>query len=251
MPPEKILNKKVEFYSQKFAKNLFLSERLKKVLSIFKGHHFNRLLDIGCGDGSFSVILKDFAKEVYGIDIAKTAVETSKKKGIKAVQVDIDEEGFPFENNYFDAVFAGEIIEHLHDTDNILDEIYRVSKPKGLCVITTPNLAAWYNRFLLLLGFQPHFTGVSLRYNVGKLYIGKMKKNSIHAVGGHISVFTYRSLRELLELHNFYIENVLGTNLDTPLPFYLNFFDKIVCRKVSLATYLIFAVRKVKEDTES
>ena len=51
--------------------------------------------------------------------------------------------GLPWQNEYFDAIFAGEIIEHIIDTDFFLDEINRVLNDKGQVVLTTPNAASF------------------------------------------------------------------------------------------------------------
>ena len=61
------------FYHEKFAEKLHPSHRLEKVISVRKNYHFNRLLDVGCGDGSFSALLKGFKNEVYGVDISEKA----------------------------------------------------------------------------------------------------------------------------------------------------------------------------------
>ncbi len=104
-----------------------LDYRGKKVINIFSRYKFLRILDIGCGDGNFSVLLKEAcgAKEVYGIEISKKGVESARNNGVKAFQLNIDEQDFPLENNYFDAVFCGHLIEHLYDPDRLLDEVYR------------------------------------------------------------------------------------------------------------------------------
>lgn len=132
-----------------------LEDRHRKVLEIFSGQQFDRILDVGCGDGNFSVLLKEAckAKEVYGIEISEKGVESAKNSGVKAFQLDIDEEDFPFEDSYFDAIFAGEIIEHLYDTDRFLDEVYRILKLNGLLILTAPNLSCWHNKISLLFGF--------------------------------------------------------------------------------------------------
>jgi len=95
------------------------------------------------------------AKEVYGVDISEKGVKMAKRNGIKAFKVNVDEENLPFEDNYFDCVFAGEILDD-----------YRVLKPKGFFILSTPNLAWWINRIALLLGFQPYSMNVSLRVAV-------------------------------------------------------------------------------------
>lgn len=91
--------------------------------------------------------------------------------------------------NYFDVVIAGEIIEHLLDTDKFLDNICRVLKPKGHLVLTTPNAASLGRRFLLLTGKNPYL------------------ETSFHPLrGGHIRYFVKESLFILLKQHKFKVE---------------------------------------------
>lgn len=54
-----------------------LSDRLDKVLTIFSRYKFSRILDIGCGDGKFSLFPKQAAQaqEVCGVDISRKAVQ--------------------------------------------------------------------------------------------------------------------------------------------------------------------------------
>jgi len=68
-----------------------LDTRLKKVLKIFSGYNFDRILDVGCGDGYFAKLLGEVseAKEVYGIEISSEGVELAVKNGVKAFQRDL------------------------------------------------------------------------------------------------------------------------------------------------------------------
>jgi len=183
-------------------------DRYKKVLEYFSKCRFERILDVGCGDGNFSVLLKRAcgAKEVYGVEISRKGVESARKNGVKAFQLDIDGEDLPFEENYFDAVFAGEVIEHLFDTDHFLDEVHRVLKPEGIFVLSTPNLASIHNRIALLLGYQPFPMGISPKTNIGRIYEPESNQSL-----DHIRLFTLHSLRKLLKIHNFEILNVKGS----------------------------------------
>jgi len=217
-----------------------LGDRHRKALEIFFEHRFDRILDIGCGDGKFTVLIGKAckAKEVYGVDISERGIEMARKKGIKAFRVDVDEESLPFENNYFDAIYAGAIIEHLFDPDHFLNEIYRVLKPEGLLVLDTPNLASLYNRIALLLlnktlisrherislynrialllGYQPFDMHVSIRYPIGHIYDELYKQGSgvTDTIRGsdHIRLFTYKSLLLILKKHNLTILKVHGAS---------------------------------------
>lgn len=209
-------------YSEKFVGTTSsvykeLVDRHKKVLGIFSTYKFNRILDVGCGDGNFSKLLKDAceAKEVYGIETSEKGVKLAKKNGVIVFQSDINEESFPFEDNYFDAIFAGAIIEHLFDPDHFFDEIYRVLNFNGIFVLDTPNLASIYNRFALLLGYQPFDTYVSLKYPVGHLYEGtyKIDEDNTYIQGSdHIRPFALRSLLLILKKHNFLILRIHGAS---------------------------------------
>ncbi len=204
--------KKRNFYSQKFAQNLGHCQRLEKVKKNFENYHFKRILDVGCGDGSFSKKLGNSSVTIYGIEIAKKAVEKARQKGIKAFRINVDNQSLPFKTAFFEAVYCGEILEHLFDPDHLLSEVHRVLKTKGTLVITTPNLSWWLNRLVLLLGFQPYLTEVSLRHNVGKF---QAKPNDI---SGHIRSFTHKALKELLKLHHFKILKSLGNSVGKSLP---------------------------------
>jgi methionine biosynthesis protein MetW len=109
------------------------STRIKRVVEIFSKYKFDRILDIGCGDGTISMMLADVsnASSIYGIDIAEENVKSALKKGIKVFKLDVTKEKIPFEDDFFDAVFLGETIEHLYDSDYLLDEVYRTLKWGG------------------------------------------------------------------------------------------------------------------------
>lgn len=220
--------------------------RQLEVLKIFSRYKFNRILDVGCGDGNFSCLLKEAckAREVYGIEISERGVELARNNGVKAYQLNIYDEDFPFENGYFDAIFAGEIIEHLYNPDHFLEECYRLLHSEGVFVLTTRNLASLYNRITLLFGFQPFPTSVSLRYNVGRPFeVGD------EVLGDHIRVFTYRAILQLLSLYNFEIIKVKGTTSVLPgnKKWYfvvIRLVDGILSKVPSLSQGIILVCRK-------
>ena len=180
-------------------------DRVKKLINLFAKHKADRLLDIGCGEGSLTLLLKESvrAKEVFGVEIASEGVMAAKSKGINCQRLNVDEEGLPFQEEYFDAIFCGELIEHLFDPDHLLREVYRVLKPEGFFIIATPNLGAWYNRIALLIGYQPYAVTAGLEHhNAGKLWI------SAPAGTEHIRFFTLRALKELLQYHGFKIKHM-------------------------------------------
>ncbi len=58
---------------------------------------------------------------------------------VDIVDLNIKKE-LPYQDSTFDIVTATEVIEHLEDFRAILREMYRVLKPGGICVLSTPNI---------------------------------------------------------------------------------------------------------------
>ena len=98
-----------------------------------------RLLDVGCGVGTISLELQKRGFDVYGLDFSSVAIEKAREKGINAMKCDVDKDGIPFEDNCFDVVWAGDVVEHVFDPVFLLKEMSRVLKPTGKVLITTPN----------------------------------------------------------------------------------------------------------------
>lgn len=178
------------------------SDKINKVLGAFDNHPSGRILDIGCGDGYISsLIAKKTGAEIYGVDVSGFAVKLAEKRGVKAMRVDVDGKKLPYRDDYFDAVFCGDVIEHVFYSDVLLDNVHRVLKPGGYVIISIPNIASWYNRLFLLLGIMPSWVESSSVYT-GNPFI---KKGS-----GHIRAFTKRSLVGLLRFAGFRINDIKG-----------------------------------------
>jgi SAM-dependent methyltransferase len=233
--------------------------RVRRALKLFRKHApaVERLLDVGCGVGVVGRYLQDGlgARELYGVDISEKRVQAARVQGVRAYRADLNVEPLPFEDAIFEAVFCGDIIEHLTDTDHLLNEIGRTLAPGGLCVLSTPNLAMWPNRLALLLGWQPFDTSVSLQHEVGR------PKALVSDWGcrGHLQVFTLRAMRELLDVHGFQVLEVGGTPLaqvytgvvdwrHRPLRSFLltviNPLDRLLSLRPWLACRMIIAFRK-------
>lgn len=153
-----------------------------------------KILDIGCNDGSISKLMQDLGNKIYGIDIVPILVKEARSKGIEA-KVGDAEDGLPFSKNSFDIVYAGEVIEHIYDTEFFLREIRRVLKDDGVLIITTPNIASLPNRIRLFFGLYPKGVAEAL---------------SRDGLGGHIRVFTKAVLKKLLESNGFKVEKIVS-----------------------------------------
>ncbi|MCL5434972.1 MAG: class I SAM-dependent methyltransferase [Patescibacteria group bacterium] len=209
-------------------------------LNIFKSG--DKVLDAGCGSGEFGAAVKNsFNARVYGIDINEEAVKKSNKNGLIAQIADIEQK-LPYRNESFNSVLCVQMIEHLINPDFFLTESKRVLKKNGLLIITTPNLAAWFNRIILLFGYQPFFTEIStIDKTLGLSFTRKLTPNRKPL--GHLRVFTLKALIELLQMHDFKILKVKGSTVSY-FPKYVYFFDKLFSHFPSIATDLIVIAKK-------
>ncbi len=218
-----------------------MDPRHRKVVKTFSRYHPERLLDVGCGDGRFSHLLAEVAgaREVYGIDISEQGTELARRNGVKAIQLDVDNGSFPFEDGFFDAVFCGEVIEHLYDPDHLLDEVHRVLKASGLLVLSTPNMAWWVNRVALPLGFYPFGLNPGLRHSLGHMRELPPTERGFPVFSDHLKLFTVPALLKLLRIHGFEVRGVKGIGgqipSTIPLSRAFNAIDKMLSLRPSLS----------------
>lgn len=110
-----------------------------------------RILDVGCGPGIQMQFLTE-SNEVYGIDISSPALELAAEQGLITHRLDVEEQGIPFPDEYFDIVACTDLLEHLFDPQFVLREIRRVLRQDGYAVLAVPNHFFWYMRLRILLG---------------------------------------------------------------------------------------------------
>ena len=96
-----------------------------------------RVLDLGCRDGALTRAYAE-GNEVVGVDADKEALAEAQKLGIETRWADLDEP-LPFEDETFDVVVAGELLEHLRDPGRVVTEARRVLRPGGTFVASVPN----------------------------------------------------------------------------------------------------------------
>ncbi len=158
-----------------------MDKRIKKLLGVG-----TCIVDIGCGSGRMLVDSSDNFDQRIGLDLSNRRLEEmsgGRSEGWEFREADLNED-FPLEDSCADAVMANQVIEHILDPLKFCSEIYRILKPGGRCVITTPNIRYVKNvAHIIFSGYGPRTAGGNTRDG--------------NWDDGHIHYFTHRDLREL------------------------------------------------------
>ena len=115
-------------------------------ISFVKG---KRVLDIACGEGYGSFLLKEAgALSVVGVDISETSISQAKKlfadKNLEYLVADLNKPLSLFKKHEFDVVISAETIEHLENPEIFLESIKQLIKPDGIIILTCPNDHLYY-----------------------------------------------------------------------------------------------------------
>jgi SAM-dependent methyltransferase len=112
-----------------------------------------RVLDLGCRYGALTAHYTA-GNHVVGLDVDRDALERAAELGIETCWADV-EEGLPFDDESFDVVVAGELLEHISHPDSLVAEARRVLRPDGTFVGSVPNAYRLKNRLRFLVGRPP------------------------------------------------------------------------------------------------
>lgn len=139
-----------DHYNQ-YGRNEVLSpvtlKRFKELLDEFEKYKkTGRLLDIGCSIGMFLLEARKRGWEVYGTEYTDAAVQICRKNGIEMFQGKLDADWFP--ENHFDVITSFEVIEHINNPVEEVNNVRKVLRQGGLFYFTTPNFNA-LERYIL------------------------------------------------------------------------------------------------------
>jgi 2-polyprenyl-3-methyl-5-hydroxy-6-metoxy-1,4-benzoquinol methylase len=98
-----------------------------------------RVLDVGCGEGPLTAELAHAGFDVVGLDVAEEPLRRAHERhpGLDVRRIG-DDGVWPLEDASFDAIWAGETIEHVADTSGWLSELRRVLRSGGSLLLSTP-----------------------------------------------------------------------------------------------------------------
>lgn len=112
-----------------------------------------RLLDVGCGSGSWLGHMRSLGWQVEGLDFDAQAVNAAIGRGLAVRLGGLEEQAFAA--NSFDVVTMSHVIEHVPNPVITLKECARILKPGGKLVLWTPNISSLGHRI-----FKQHWRGL-------------------------------------------------------------------------------------------
>lgn len=193
------------------------------------------LLDIGCGQGYVAKEVAAKGCRVTGMD--QYVPDVSPAPGqVDFIRWNLDRKEFPVNVSGFDQILMLDIIEHLKEPEVFMDELrFAAACKRPEVILTTANIGFIVTRFMLLFG----------QFNYGK-------KGILDAT--HTRLFTFRSLRALLEQSGYEVSELrgipapfpkaLGDNALSRLLLWAN--EKMIRLSKGLFAYQIFVRAKAK-----
>jgi SAM-dependent methyltransferase len=123
-----------------------------------------KIVDVGAGEGYFSAMLGEHLKAQYAIEPSSALracdlyPEQFKYPGVPCDRIDL-QMNLPYQDNSFDCVCCIEVIEHIEDQFRLIRELYRIARPEGRVIVTTPNVLNINSRIRFM------HSGFGLLYN--------------------------------------------------------------------------------------
>tara|TARA_B100001989_G_C24515481_1_gene452867 strand:+ start:64 stop:768 length:705 start_codon:yes stop_codon:yes gene_type:complete len=121
----------------------------------------SKILDIGCGRGDFLRGFIDCGLKGYATD--QSDVVLKYLPSVQFKKTNLEKEGIPYPDNFFDIVYSKSVIEHFYNPEILVKEMYRVLKPGGIAITLCPSWEYNYKIYFEDYTHRSPFMKASLR----------------------------------------------------------------------------------------
>jgi SAM-dependent methyltransferase len=141
-----------------------------------------RWADLGCGQGEFLELAQRVGSKGFGLDFSPHNALAVHRDGRHALVADLNRP-LPFQDASLDGASLIEVIEHIVRAEELLEELWRVIRPRGWLVLTTPNVAHLTYRWRALTGHPPKQEGYHYRFFTKKTLSRSLERAGFRLVG--------------------------------------------------------------------
>lgn len=192
----------------------WLAAHSKKIARMLNIGYTSQFVDLGCGEGYFTLPLSQQAARSIGVDFAAAALKVIQEQPRYNPQelhlMIASGERIPLANARVDRLLCNHTLEHVLDDDAVMQEMHRIVRPRGLVLIGVPlelspqiRLALFLRRLLFPRARQLQLE----RAEPGRLVPELVGHSS------HIRFYTLQALRHLLERNGFKVLHAEGIGL--------------------------------------
>ena len=172
-----------------------MKKEFETISKIIKNN--KRVLDVGCGDGTFMEYLKEKQKnDVRGLEPQKNLVQKCIAKGLPVIEGDAEKELFQFPKKSFDYVVLSQTLQAFFDPEEVLEQLLRIGKQT---IVSIPNFGYWKVRTKLLF--------------FGKMPVTKTLPNTWYNTP-NLHMCTIKDLFNFCDEKDINIKKVIGVNED-------------------------------------
>jgi 2-polyprenyl-3-methyl-5-hydroxy-6-metoxy-1,4-benzoquinol methylase len=164
-------------YSRSYAISHITMNRYDELLKVFEKYKVNNnIIDVGAGDGHFIGLAKKKGWNAFATEFDDISVQLCMEKEVIVHKGKLNTANYS--KNYFDIIYSAEVIEHINNPQEEINNFRQILRTGGIVYITTPN------------------------YNSISRKILKSKWN-VFNYPEHLSYYTPNTLTKLFEAHGF------------------------------------------------
>lgn len=125
-------------FPKPLTQGFFYREKMRAIHRVTPAYPYENILEVGGGQSGLSAMLFPKA-QITNIDLDPTYADSPLNQQSRVKFICGDATRLPFEDASFDAVTMFDLLEHVPDDQSAIDEAFRVLKPGGFLLLSTPN----------------------------------------------------------------------------------------------------------------